>query len=166
MGNEFISALLRALNIFLSRYFTLAEQVVRQFYPSFELAIELTGRDRLTIDERIAKIDSARENLNDAIAAIDELRREADGNKAELEKALAQIATLEETRKRTEADIAVLDHVAKTDTEAFRRLVGVPTKTEVNRDRIFGFVSGVVASVVATILVLAATWIFSLIGVP
>ncbi|NGP16510.1 hypothetical protein [Devosia aurantiaca] len=85
-----------------------------------------------------------------------------DSNKAELEAALGQIAQLEETRKQTEADIAALDHLAKTDTEAFRRLVGMPTKADVNRDRIFGFVSGVVASVVATVLFLIGGWLISL----
>lgn len=53
----------------------------------------------VTIDDRIKKIDAARDNLEDAIRAIDDLRIQADSNKRDLAHALMRIQEAEDQKE-------------------------------------------------------------------
>ena len=111
---------------------------------SFDRAAELS------IDDRIRKIDKARENLVDGLAAIDELRRSAEQNKKEVQQALEQLAQLEEDKRNLQAKLESTRQIIGSDVQAFRDIAGIPSPAAVRRERVIGFVSGVVASIVAS----------------
>ena len=81
------------------------------------------GFDReegLGIDERIRKIDKARENLVEGLAAIDELKQSAERSTTEARAALEQLAQLKLDKQSLEAIIA-------TDVRVFREVAGIPS---------------------------------------
>jgi len=81
------------------------------------------GFDReegLGIDERIRKIDKARENLVEGLAAIDELKQSAERSRTEARAALEQLAQLKLDKQSLEAIIA-------TDVRVFREVAGIPS---------------------------------------
>ena len=57
------------------------------------------------IDERIKKIEVAKQNLLDGLSAIKELEEEAEKNKREVEKALLKIETLKTNKNNLEEEI-------------------------------------------------------------
>lgn len=59
------------------------------------ISISIREEAEHNLDERIAKLDSARQNLVDGITAIDELKTEAEHNKREVSKALEQVTSLQ-----------------------------------------------------------------------
>lgn len=149
-------------------YFDFLERLSKAIDPDYrrpkflDLLVNAAGieRQNVTIDERIRKIDSARENLQDAISAIDELRVQADTNKRDLTDALKRIEDAEYQKQVIGEELNALKQVAETDTAAFRRIVGLPTKADVWRERLLGFGSGVLASTIASIIFFAAIKIF------
>lgn len=120
------------------------------FYLSFEQ--EQTER---SIDERIAKIDLAKANLLEGLQAIDELKAEAERNKKEVEIAVEQVNRLERNKIDLQSELAAIKTVVQTDVSAFRRVAGVLGPAEIRRERLLGFFSGVVASLVASGIIAA-----------
>lgn len=113
-----------------------------------------------SIDQRIEKIDAARANLADAIAAIDELKAAANSNKADLNDALAQLNQAQAEKTAAERDLEVVKKIADSDIEVFRKLAGVPSSSHIAKERALGFLFGVIASLVASGLwwLIARAW--------
>lgn len=105
---------------------------------------------RQSIDERIAKIDAARANMAEALSAIDELKEAANTNKADLEAALEQLGQTRAAKSAAERELNVVRKIANSDVEVFRRLAGVPSRSQVAKERALGFVFGVIASLLAS----------------
>ena len=124
-----------------------------EFSPSiFGVTISLNDEDtyRGSIDERIAKIDEAKANLLEGLRTIDELKEAAEYNKKEAEAALIQIAQLEKDKTSLEQELKSIKDIVQSDVSAFRKVAGVPSPATIRRERIIGFISGVIASVVAS----------------
>lgn len=102
------------------------------------------------IDERIRKIDVARANLVDGLSAIDELRQSAEDNKKEVQAALEQLAVLEKDKAHLQEKLQSVRQVISSDVQAFREVAGIPSQSDIRRERVVGFVSGVIASIVAS----------------
>jgi len=83
------------------------------------------------IDERLLQIDVARSSLETALAAIDELKQLADKNKADLDEALARLHEANENKMTAEQQAEVARQVARVDVSALRKVVGIPTRTQV-----------------------------------
>jgi hypothetical protein len=103
-----------------------------------------------SIDERIARIDLARTNLIESLHAIDELKDAAERNKREVEAAVHQLAQLEQDKMLLQKELDSIKTIAQTDVETFRKVAGVLTPSQIRRERVIGFISGVVASTVAS----------------
>lgn len=130
-------------------YFRPFESIARGFASKGAIGKFLDLSAPQARDERIAKIDEARTNLQDALSALDDLKLEAEKNKTELEEALKR---LEETKAGHAAEARQLKHIraiAEADITAFRRLAGVPVQ---GRERLIGFLGGVVASLIAALI--------------
>lgn len=120
-----------------------------------QLVKKLSGKDpadgvNRTIDERIAMIDSARANLLEGVQAIDELRQQAEQNKKDVANAMQQIALLERDKNSLEEQRKAIAAMIDSDVTAFQRIAGIPSKTAIRRERFIGFISGVIASTVAS----------------
>lgn len=112
--------------------------------------IVFEDNSRQTVDERIAKIDAARENLSEALAAIDELKAAATANKLDLEEALANLGKTHAEQAAARRELDLVRKVADSDVEAFQRIAGVPSRTQIAKERALGFAFGVIASLLAS----------------
>jgi hypothetical protein len=103
-----------------------------------------------TIDSRIAKIDSARTSLSEALSAMDELKDRAEKNRRDLEFLRYQIQRAETHRKGVSGELEVLTEMAALDSEAVRRALKLPTRVSIWTERVIAFLFGVVSSTVAS----------------
>lgn len=108
------------------------------------------GSERL--DERIAKIDTARQSLTEALAAMDELKSRAEENKHELEFLTRQVERAELDKANLSGELKTLKNMAALDTEAVRKVLRVPTQVGIWTERVISFLLGVAASVLASVL--------------
>lgn len=114
--------------------------------------VEFMPKDspRQNIDERIAKIEAARHNLTEALGAIDELKLAAEKNKAELAEALQRLTSTQAQKAHAEKELQTVREIAQSDVEVFKKLAGVPSQTEIAKERFVGFLLGITASVLAS----------------
>ncbi|MGB0385021.1 MAG: hypothetical protein ACPGWR_09380 [Ardenticatenaceae bacterium] len=118
------------------------------FGALLELYLENNANDiQEDIDVRIAKIDTARDNLLEGIKAIEELRTEAKRNKQEVEQALLQVTMLTENKADLEAEVKSIETVSQVNTEHLRMMLGFPSSKEILIGRLKAFASGIVTSV-------------------
>jgi len=107
-----------------------------------------------TLDKRIQQIERARSSLQDATEAVRELKEIAKSNKAEVEAVLANLTQVRSEKQAAEQELVALRKLAEVDVEAFRKVAGVPTQLQIAkerfRERAYGFLLGVLASVVAS----------------
>jgi cell division protein ZapA (FtsZ GTPase activity inhibitor) len=115
------------------------------------LAGDQSARPR-NIDERIANLDVARDNLVAAVTAIDELKAEAEQNKTELSSALERLRSLEAQKASAEQELASLRQIASADIAVFQKLAGIPSRRDVIRERLVGFLLGLLASLAASLV--------------
>ena len=105
-----------------------------------------------SVDERIKYIDQARENLFAALAAVDELKDSAEQNKKELQIALDQISKARSDKTEAENELQNVRKIAQVDVNTFKTLAGIPSRKQIAWERLIGFVLGVAASLIATLL--------------
>ena len=140
--------------------FLLSEQLLRLIkriritYRNGGFQIELAEKkEEKSIDERIGKIDEARSSLVEALDAIDELHSEAERNKVELKNALQNLAETERNKGKLENELENIRQVMQTDIATFRNIAGIPSQVQIKKERYIGFVTGVIASIVASALI-------------
>jgi len=104
-----------------------------------------------SIDVSLAKIETARQALTEALTAMDELKITAEENKRDLKALTNSIARAESDKADLRAQLDALKKIAAIDTEAMQEVLGIPTEVDKWRERIWGFmVGGVVAGLVST----------------
>lgn len=132
-------------------------EVVNRVLKKLRIIVD-DGGIRITtktnIDERIARISEAQKSLIDGLRAIDELKIEAEENKAEIERALVQIAVLEQNKAGLQQELEEVKKIIDADVTTFRQVAGIPSEADItrerNKERIIGFITGVVTSVIAS----------------
>ena len=82
--------------------------------------------------------------------AIDEIKAAAGANKADLEAALEQLGRTQAEHNAARRELELVRQVANSDVETFQRLAGVPSKSQIAKERALGFVFGVIASLLAS----------------
>lgn len=115
----------------------------------FSITMEPTTR---SVDHRVARLDEARNALMEGLQAIDELREEADRNKADLAKALAELSTVQVSKATAERELDAVKEAVNVDIEVFRSIARIPDEAQIKRERLVGFVTGVLASIVASVI--------------
>jgi ribosome-binding ATPase YchF (GTP1/OBG family) len=146
--------IIRTLNLYIQFIAVLLRVAgLDKVYP-FSSTTELLGETkevRPSIDERIAKIDMARKSLVDVINAIDELKKEAYDNKKDAAQALQQIDELEKDKESLNKELDAIRTVIRSDVEGFRHVAGITNRT---KERVIGFISGIIASMIASGIIL------------
>lgn len=115
----------------------------------FSITMEPTTR---SVDHRVARLDEARNALMEGLQAIDELREEADRNKADLAKALAELSNVQVSKATAERELDAVKEAVNVDIEVFRSIARIPDEAQIKRERLVGFVTGVLASIVASVI--------------
>lgn len=103
------------------------------------------------IEERLEKISQARENLADALQAIDELQEAAEDNRRDLENLNAAILQAESQKAGLDAKLSALKGLADLDSKAVREALRLPTEVDKWKERIWGFIFGILAAVIVTL---------------
>jgi prefoldin subunit 5 len=104
-----------------------------------------------SIDARLKKIETARQNLTEALTAMDELKETAERNRRDLEDLTGAIARAESDKADLNAQLEALKKLSDIDTEVVREAPRIPTEVDKWKERIWGFVvGGVIAGLVAT----------------
>lgn len=157
MANEAVKVVLERLVEFLKGYFRTVEQIFALVgLGGFRVTLGINFDDGTNVDERIRKIEIAKENLQDALEAINSLSLTADENKRQLREALDDLDQAENKRASLENELAQIRQIATADVATFRKLAGISPI----RDQIVGFVAGIIASIVASLLLLGVAKIF------
>ena len=123
-----------------------------------DVSISFQGRTKGSIDERIAKIDAAKTNLMESLQAIDELKEEAERNKKEIIIAVEQVNRLEKDKTHLQSELEAIRTIVEADVSAFRQVAGLGP-SEIRRERLLGFLSGVIASLIASSIFLLIVWL-------
>jgi len=103
-----------------------------------------------SIDERIAKLDTARENLIETLGAIDEMSSEAQRHKEEINVLSSQLEHASKEKEMLEQQVEATRLISEIDADSFRKIAGLPTRRQIAWERFIGFVLGVVASITAS----------------
>ena len=126
----------------------LATSVVAKFNPSLTgLEVSVGVERRRPVDERIARLDEARAALSEGLDAIDELREDAKRAKSEHASVLTALETALANRDDAEKKLEAIRSIIAQDVNAFREVAGV---SNIRKERLIGFASGVCASVLAS----------------
>ena len=148
------------MTILFDIYFELIEKILRRVKISKVniLGLEISlDEDKGSIDERIKKIEAAKQNLLDGLSAIYELENEAEKNKYELENALIKLSKIKSDKINLDAELNNIKHVISSDVSTFQKLAGVPTEKEKRKERIIGFFSGIIASIISAGIIWVVT---------
>lgn len=127
---------------------------IRVDLPFIQWEINTTSS---SIDDRLSKLNDAKAALESGLQAIGELKVDATRHKSEVRSALEKLAQLTRETKVLEGQKEEIAEVLDSNISAFRMAVGIPSKAEQNKDKILGFISGVLASLVAAALIYGGT---------
>ncbi|TIT66270.1 MAG: hypothetical protein E5W90_12990 [Mesorhizobium sp.] len=104
---------------------------------------------RTTLDERLQKIEVAKANLLEAVEAIEELKIEAEDNRAALAELTKAVTARKSEKDDMDAELASVRSLMELETGTVQRIFRVPTRAQVWAERFVGFLMGVAASLVA-----------------
>lgn len=90
----------------------------------------IVRRESGDVDKRLAKIEAARENLLEALTAIDEIKATAQEHKRELEVIRNSVVELGNENDRLAADKKLLVQMTSAERERLREMLGVPTRLQ------------------------------------
>ena len=139
----------------INNFTVLSEKIVRTAFTIIldeKDLIKFFPSSRTTIDERLSKFDDIKTYLLEAAAAVEDLKTQAEENKAAKERLLADLSILQENQRQVQEETRAISEATKADVEAFRKLAGIPSENEIKKNRIWGFIGGVVASLVAAVI--------------
>jgi hypothetical protein len=126
------------------------------------LKILFDETEKLSVDDRIKKIEIARKNLEESLIALDDLQKEAESNKREIDRTSEIIENLSRDKEKLSTDISEIQKLTSVNIATFQKIAGVPSQESLKRERIIAFFSGVVASIIASILFIVLSKIYAL----
>ena len=133
---------------------------VKVHIPNRRLVVSLEEEKNSSATERLKKLDDARESLIEGLQAIDELKEEASRNKIEADNALQQILELQNSKASLEQELQHVQNLITADITTFRKVAGL-SESDIQKERILGFISGVLASILASSLIGVSRWGFN-----
>ncbi|BAV45323.1 Uncharacterized protein MLTONO_0420 [Mesorhizobium loti] len=106
----------------------------------------------LNVDERLRKIEVARSNLQEALEAVDELKDEAQRNQEALADLSLKLDQREREKGELDAKLSELRTLTDISATTLQSVFRVPSRASIWAERLIGFVIGVGASVVASMI--------------
>jgi hypothetical protein len=143
----------RALAVYAKAFFGASRTIVE--FGEFKIGFVTTRPDNRPYEDRIAKLDVARDALAESLAAIVQMKKDAQAAKEEYDTTNANLQAILGSSQDAEAKLANIRAAMKQDVDAFQALAGVPN---VKRERWIAFFAGVLASTASTIVVAFVLW--------
>ena len=109
-------------------------------------------KETRSIDSRLEGIDHAKESLLDALNALESLKSEAEKNKSELKDITAHLSQASQDKEDLTSQIAEIRKLAQIDAGTVRGALGIPSVRQLWVNRVAGFIFGIVASVIASLI--------------
>jgi len=137
------------------KFLDILTDTISQFIPSISISgTELSFSTKpSSIDDRIKKIELAKQNLLEGLSAIEQLQKEAENNRQEVQQALKKLGELEANKTSLLEEVQSIKEVINSDVSAFQKIARIPDEKQIRRERFIGFVSGIVSSIIATALI-------------
>lgn len=151
-----LGALEKLFSSYAKPFFRLSARLVS--VGEIQIGITATRPDDRPLDDRVAKLEVAREALVESLAAIDQMQTDARVAKDEYATNRRNLQAILESKQDAEAKLADIRAAMKQDVAAFQELAGVPN---LNRERWIAFFAGVLASTISAALVALATFVWS-----
>jgi len=98
------------------------------------------------LGDTLLKVESAHEHLTDAIEAIDLIREQAISERTRLDALLSEVEQKRNEYNEATKDLEITQDLLNRDREKLQSSLGINT----TREKLIGFISGVVASIFAT----------------
>jgi len=128
----------------LSLYINLVEKIIE--------IIEGKKRKKKALNtplgETLKKVETAQEHLTDAIEAIDVIREQVVTERSQLDTLLSEVEQKKIQYKEATSDLKHTQQLLNQDQEKLRNALGINS----SREKIIGFISGVIASLIAAII--------------
>ncbi|TBZ20991.1 hypothetical protein [Rhizobium leguminosarum] len=126
----------------------MAKILAASFSGAIGISIDevLVKKETRDIDSRIAKIETARENLLEAISAIDEIKATAEENKRELAELQKSVTKIGKQKEELTQDRKLLVQLTGAEKDRLRRMLGAPTRFQSIATTVVSFIVGGVAS--------------------
>ncbi|TPE62184.1 hypothetical protein FJQ54_06535 [Sandaracinobacter neustonicus] len=160
---SFFSFLLNFVESIFGKYINTIFNISANIFDFGELKVGVfvSRPDKRSVDERISKLEVAREALSESLTAIDQLKESAQKVKAEYENSRKELNKILESKQDTDGKLKSIRDAMQQDITTFRELAGVPN---VNRERWIAFLAGILASIISAgivaIIVWGWSWIF------
>lgn len=106
-------------------------------------------------DRRLSRLDDARTALEDGLAALDELKREAEAKQQQHDRTLLQLHRTLASHETAQQKLEAVEEAMQANVEAFRILHGV---TDPRKERVIGFWTGFAASAAVTVAWAVGSW--------
>ncbi len=103
-----------------------------------------------SMDARIKKIDVARDNLADALSAMDDLKRMATENQAELTTLQTALTTASKEKESLVNHNDNLKKLSEIEAESIRTALSIPTRSQVRWGYLISFVVGLITTQIFT----------------
>lgn len=108
----------------------------------------------------VQRLDDAKNSLIESLQAIEELKKEAALNQAEADRLLQTLANLQGDKVNLEKEMQDIKNLITTDVTAFRKVAGL-SEADIQKERLLGFISGILASIIASALIASTVWGFN-----
>lgn len=116
-----------------------------------DVYVLLVKKEKGAFDERLSKIETARQNLVDALSAIDDMKTAAQQHQAELVAIQDSVMKVGLERDQLSADRDLLAQLTAADKDRLRAMIGAPTRLQSVLIWFGTFIFGAVMSWVLTI---------------
>lgn len=113
------------------------------------VGLEYEEEKRAPIDQRLAKLDTARVALEESLSAVNELQAESVKAQTEHAAAMRRLDYVLASKGDAEKQLAEVRAFYKRDMTTFRQLAGTPNMAV---ERFVSFVLGIVASIIASVM--------------
>ena len=100
------------------------------------------------LGETLTKVQTAQEHLTDAIEAIDIIRKQVILERTQLDTLLLEVENKKAQYNEASKDLKDAKQLLNQDQEKLRKVLGINSK----REKIIGFISGIIASLIAALI--------------
>jgi len=117
------------------------------------IEFDLKTRAESSYDETLKKIDQTKQHLSDAIMHIDTMKSEIISKKHQLNQVIGLIQDREQEKRQLDKEFQVSKQLRDEEAERLRTLLGATELREPRTGKLAGFISGVLASLLAAAII-------------